>query len=75
MAKVTKTKPHATSRPAATKSLPAKTARGTKQPANSRNNALGTKSSGRSAVPADLRTQVRQILKGLAKAYPDATCA
>jgi endonuclease-3 len=62
MAKVTKTKPRATSRPAATKSLPAKTAR-------------GTKSSGRSAVPADLRTQVRQILKGLAKAYPDATCA
>ncbi len=26
-------------------------------------------------MPADLRTQVRQILKGLAKAYPDATCA
>ena len=30
---------------------------------------------GRSRVPSDLRTQVRQILKGLAKTYPDATCA
>lgn len=30
---------------------------------------------GKSTVPADLQTQVRQILRGLAKAYPDATCA
>jgi endonuclease III len=75
MAKVTKTKPRANRRPAATKSPPTKTARGTKQQGNSRNNAPGTKSSGHAAVPADLRTQARQILKGLAKAYPDATCA
>lgn len=27
------------------------------------------------AAPADLQTQVRQILRGLAKTYPDATCA
>ena len=30
---------------------------------------------GRSSVSGDLRTQVRQILRGLAKAYPNATCA
>jgi endonuclease-3 len=29
----------------------------------------------RSGVPADIHTQVKQILRGLAKAYPDATCA
>ncbi len=75
MAKLTKTKPRANSRPAANKSLRTKTVRESKQPETSRNNAPGTKSSSRSAVPADLRTQVRQILKGLAKAYPDATCA
>ncbi len=75
MAKLTKTKPRANSRPAANKSLRTKAARGSKQPEISRNNPPGTKSSSRSAAPADLRTQVRQILKGLAKAYPDATCA
>jgi endonuclease-3 len=29
----------------------------------------------RSGVPADIHTQVKQILRGLAKTYPDATCA
>jgi endonuclease-3 len=32
-------------------------------------------SSKRSGVSADVHTQVKQILRGLAKAYPDATCA
>ena len=26
-------------------------------------------------MPSDLKAQVKQIIRGLAKAYPDATCA
>jgi len=75
MAKLTKTKPRANRRQAANISLRTKTPRGSRQPGTSGNKTPGTKSSSRSAAPADLRTQVRQILKGLAKAYPDAICA
>lgn len=30
---------------------------------------------GKAPTPADLKTQVKQIIRGLAKTYPDATCA
>lgn len=75
MAKLTKTKPHLRARTAAPKSAVTKVSRGSKRTDASRNNARPTASPGGSAVPSDLRTQVRQILRGLAKTYPDATCA
>jgi endonuclease-3 len=66
MAKLIKPKPDTAKRPAAKKPPVAKFA-GNSKPAKT--------SKIKSSVPADLKTQVKQIIRGLAKTYPDATCA
>jgi endonuclease-3 len=66
MAKLIKSKPKTAQPPVPPKPRVAK----------SEGNSKPTKASrGKSSVPADLKTQVKQIIRGLAKAYPDATCA
>jgi len=66
MAKLIKPKPNTAKRPAAKKPPGARIA-GDSKPAKA--------ARGKSSVPADLKTQVKQIIRGLAKTYPDATCA
>lgn len=62
-------------RTGASPSPASKSVRNAKQTARPRGRAASSAPSARATVPADLRTQVRQILRGLAKSYPDATCA
>jgi endonuclease III len=66
MAKLIKSKPITVKRPALKKPRVGK----------SEGNSKPTKAArGKSSVPADLKAQVKQIIRGLAKTYPDATCA
>jgi endonuclease III len=66
MAKLSKSKPKTA------KSLAAKTPLVGKSAGNSK---PAKTSKGKASVSADLKTQVKQIIRGLAKTYPDATCA
>ena len=66
MAKLIKSKPKSAKPPAPQKPRVAK----------SDGHSKPTKAAkGKSTVPSDLKAQVKQIIRGLAKAYPDATCA
>ena len=77
MAKLIKTKPRTAAGTAAEQvACAAKIAGARSGPSRAGDRrAAPTRPPGRPSVPADLRTQVRQILRGLAKTYPDATCA
>ncbi|HUE14283.1 MAG TPA: endonuclease III [Planctomycetaceae bacterium] len=75
MAKLIKIKPRAAAQAASKQSPASKIARVGKRPGSPRNDAPAKSPAGKSSVADDLRTQVRQILKALAKTYPDATCA
>jgi endonuclease III len=75
MTKLIKTKPRTIAGTAAGKSPAPKIARVSNRSGRPGTAAPRLTPPGRSSGPADLRTQVRQILRGLAKTYPNATCA
>jgi endonuclease-3 len=75
MAKLIKAKDRKAPRTATNKSPASKPAQGPKKAKRSGNGKALSKAPRKMPVPADLRAQVRQILRALAKTYPDATCA
>jgi endonuclease-3 len=75
MAKFIKTKRPKVAKVASSEVAGPKIAKSPKRTSGPRTDAPAKSPAGKSSVPDDLRTQVRQILKGLAKTYPDATCA
>lgn len=75
MAKLIKSKPKTAERPAAKKLPAAKRAASSKPAKDSKSNATASAPKGKSPVSADLKAQVKPIIRGLAKTYPDATCA
>jgi endonuclease-3 len=75
MPKLSKTKPRAATRVLPTKPAARKLAVDGKRATAAPQTDAAIPSPGRSTMPATVRNQVRQILRGLAKTYPDATCA
>jgi endonuclease-3 len=77
MTKSTKSKPRTGTPPLASKAKVVKKAVAPREAKVSKagNNKPPAAGKAKSTVPADLQTQVKQILRGLAKTYPDATCA
>jgi endonuclease III len=80
MAKLTKPKPRTVARSTSGKSPAArptasKSAAASNRGKRSPGEPAASRSPSRTSLPADLKTQVRQIIKGMAKAYPDAECA
>jgi endonuclease III len=75
MAKRAKTKRQTATKTPPRKPPATKTARLARLNEREKNSAPTGAPKASGSVPADLKTQVRQILRGLAKTYPDATCA